>query len=301
MVARNDKDFTECSLLAVFAHPDDESIACGGLLAGCAELGARVTLVCATRGERGPNGDASPNGSTPLREVRALELAEAARILGIAEVVLLDHADGFLPWIDSSRLEGEIRDVIARVRPDVVITFGADGLYWHPDHIAIHHRTTAAVASLGDAAPALYYVTMPRGAMRNVLDNVARESHEPRPAPFGIKDPDAFGVLAAPPTLVVDVSPFAARKLAALQSHRSQLVADGPVSTMSAHDAKRLLGTEHFHRAAVGSSLEPFIERFGKPFDAAHPSTPLGVTLSPSKGQGEPGSPAEKPITVEAS
>jgi LmbE family N-acetylglucosaminyl deacetylase len=268
-MAPDETNLTGRSLLAVFSHPDDESLACGGLLAGCAESGVRVTLVCATRGERGPRGHVVPDAATTLRDVRALELAEAARILGVAEVVLLDHADGFLPWVEASQLEAEILDVIARVRPEVVITFGADGLYWHPDHIAIHHRTTAAVATCGDDAPALYYVTMPRGTMRSVLNSVARDDHEPGPAPFGITDPDAFGVLAAPPTLVVDVSAFAVRKLAALQCHRSQLVPGGPVNSMTETDAVRLFGTEHFHRAAVGSSEESFIERFAASFDSA--------------------------------
>jgi LmbE family N-acetylglucosaminyl deacetylase len=261
-MASDDTDLTGRSLLAVFSHPDDESLACGGLLAGCAEFGARVTLVCATRGEKGPQGHVAVNGATPLRDVRALELAEAARMLGIGEVVLLEHADGFLPWVEPTRLEAEIRDVIDRVRPDVVITFGADGLYWHPDHIAIHHRTTTAVATCAAPAPALYYVTMPRGTMRSVLENVERREHEPAPMPFGITDPDAFGVLAAPPTLVVDVSAFAARKLAALKCHRSQLVVGGPVNSMTERDAVRLFGTEHFHRAAVGAAGESFIERF---------------------------------------
>jgi len=267
-MAPADTDLTGRSLLAVFAHPDDESLACGGLLARCADSGARITLVCATRGERGPRGDITLNGSTPLPDVRAVELARAARILGIAEVVLLDHKDGFLPWIDASRLEGEIRDVIARIRPDVVITFGADGLYWHPDHIAIHQRTTAAVASLRGDGPALYYVTMPRGRMRDILESLAREGELPNPGPFGITDPDAFGVLAAPPTLIVDVSTFAARKLAALRCHGSQLLVDGPITLMSETDAARLLGTEHFHRAAVGASADAFIERFAARFDS---------------------------------
>jgi LmbE family N-acetylglucosaminyl deacetylase len=110
---------------------------------------------------------------------------------------------------------------------------------------------------------------MPRGTMRSVLNSVARDDHEPGPAPFGITDPDAFGVLAAPPTLVVDVSAFAVRKLAALQCHRSQLVPGGPVNSMTETDAVRLFGTEHFHRAAVGSSEESFIERFAGSFDSA--------------------------------
>jgi LmbE family N-acetylglucosaminyl deacetylase len=71
-----------------------------------------------------------------------------------------------LPWIDVGRLEADIQAVIRRTAPDVVITFGEDGLYWHPDHIAVHERTTAAVATLDDDVPALYYVTMPTGAMR---------------------------------------------------------------------------------------------------------------------------------------
>jgi N-acetyl-1-D-myo-inositol-2-amino-2-deoxy-alpha-D-glucopyranoside deacetylase len=258
-MASDDQDLNGRSLLAVFSHPDDESLACGGLLACCAEYGVRVTLVCATRGEFGPN----PTAREALRDVRSSELAEAARILDIAEVVLLDHADGYLPWIEASRVEAEILDVIERVRPEVVITFGADGLYWHPDHIAIHHRTTAAVASLGADAPALYYVTMPPGRMRGVAENGARGS-VPVPALFGITDPDAFGAGAEPPTLVVDVSAFAARKLAALRCHRTQL-AEGPVTLMTETDAARLFGTEHFHRAEVGAHAPSFLERFGAP------------------------------------
>lgn len=263
-MATDQLDLTGRSLLAVFSHPDDESLACGGLLAGCAEYGARVTLVCATGGERGPHGRITPDEPTALREARALELAEAARVLGIAEVVLLDHADGYLPWIEASRLEAEIGDVIARVRPEVVITFGHDGLYWHPDHIAIHHRVTAAVAACAADAPALYYVTMPRGSMRSVADNLAQQYRRPVRALFGITDPDAFGAGAAPPTLVVDVSAFAARKLAAMRCHQTQLDENG-VAHLSDSDAALHFGTEHFHRASVGSSAQSFIEQFATP------------------------------------
>lgn len=262
-MASDDRDLTGRSLLAVFSHPDDESLACGGLLAYCADLGVRVTLVCATRGERGPQGHVTTDAGTSLRDIRALELAEAARTLGIAEVVLLDHADGYLPWIKASRLEAELLDVMTRVRPEVVITFGADGLYWHPDHIAIHHRTTAAVAALGADAPALFYVTMPPGHMRRIAENIAREASMPMPTLFGVADPDAFGAGALPPTLIVDVSAFAGRKLAALRCHQSQLT-DGPVARMTEGDAVRLFGTEHFHRADVGSGEQAFIERFAQ-------------------------------------
>lgn len=229
------------SLLAVFAHPDDESIACGGLLALCADRGVRVTLLCATHGEN--RGGVRDEG---WFEQRARELDEAARILGIAEVVLLDYRDGFLPWaVDlSDRIEEEIR----RLRPDAVVTFGKDGLYWHPDHIAICEATTAAIDGMSDQGPALYYVTMPPGQMRRLLDEADR-GHDASAAPplLGVANADAFGVGAAPATLVIDVSACAHRKLAALKCHRSQI--DGGVfAKMPEADAARFFAVEHFHR-----------------------------------------------------
>lgn len=253
-------DLRARSLLAVFAHPDDESLACGGLLAWCAHLGARVSVCCATAGELGP-------GPADVRSARLQELQNAARILGVSNLVLLDYEDGMLPWTEAERLEADIRSTIGRLRPDVVITFGEDGLYGHPDHIAIHERTTAAVAALGEDGPALYYVTMPSGRMREVVRHVAvtlAERGIRGEAPhriLGIADADAFGALAAPPTLVVEVGRFAARKLAAIKCHRTQLE-DDALAMVAARDAARLLGTEQFHRADVGSRGHAFIEHF---------------------------------------
>jgi LmbE family N-acetylglucosaminyl deacetylase len=253
-------DLRQRSLLAVFAHPDDESLACGGLLAWCAHLGARVSVCCATAGELGP-------GPENIRSVRLQELRNAARILGVTDLVLLDYADGMLPWAGAERLETDIRSAIGRLHPDVVITFGEDGLYGHPDHIAIHERTTAAVGALGADGPALYYVTMPSGRMREVVRHVAvtlgeRGIHGEAPHKIlGIADADAFGAFAPPPTLVVEVGRFAARKLAAIKCHRTQLE-DDALALVAARDAAQLLGTEQFHRAGVGSCGDAFIERF---------------------------------------
>jgi N-acetyl-1-D-myo-inositol-2-amino-2-deoxy-alpha-D-glucopyranoside deacetylase len=256
-------DLTGRSLLAVFAHPDDESLSCGGTLAWCAEQGARVTLLCVTRGE-----DAAPAGGNreALREQRSRELTEAGSVLGIHDLVMLDYPDGELAWLDPVRaaaLETDISAAIQRTRADIVVTFGEDGLYWHPDHIALHQKTTAAVSALGDSAPALYYVTMPRGAIRAIVEQVERQSpdgHRHRMV-FGIDDPDAFGVLAATPSLIVDVSRFAGRKLAALKCHESQLEG-GALSYIRDEDAPRLLGVEHFRRAPVGAVGPSFLDRF---------------------------------------
>ena len=265
------------ALLAVFAHPDDESLACGGLLAWCAAVGVRVSLLCVTCGEDGSTHATAPPSGTPtfgnVRDIRGRELRDAAGVLGITddEVTILDHADGMLPWIDVGRLVADIQAVIRRTAPDVVITFGEDGLYWHPDHIAVHERTTAAVETLDDDVPALYYVTIPTGAMRAVVDHAAEVTAERSPdatpphAILGVADADAFGALAATPTLVVETGMFAAQKLRALSCHRSQfrdcalaLVADG--------DAPRLIGTEHYRRADTGAQGDTFLERFAAPF-----------------------------------
>ncbi len=259
------------SLLAVFAHPDDESLACGGLLAWCAEVGVRVSLLSVTHGEH-PQADhtGTPAGTPP---VRAAELRNAADVLGIGEVTILDHEDGMLPWVDAGRLETDIRAIIRRTVPDVVITFGEDGLYWHPDHIAVHERTTAAVAALHDDAPALYYVSMPAGAMRAVVNHAAdvtggrdRDAAPPRSI-LGVTDADAFGALAAAPTLVVETGRFAARRLRALTCHRSQF-RDCALALVAEHDAPRLLGTEHYRRADVGAKGDTFIDRFAAPLAA---------------------------------
>jgi len=230
------------SLLAVFAHPDDESIACGGLLALCAERGVRVSLLCATHGEnRGGVRDEA------WFEQRAMELDQAAGILGIADVILLDYRDGFLPWARdlSDRIEEEIR----RIRPDAVVTFGKDGLYWHPDHIAICDATTAAVDDMADQGPALYYVTMPPGQMRRVVDELWERHDDPGPSMplLGVANPDAFGTGAAAPSLVIDVSACAHRKLAALKCHQSQ-IDGGAFVRMTDSDAARFFDVEHFHR-----------------------------------------------------
>jgi len=154
-------------VLAVFAHPDDESLACGGTLARLADAGVRVIVMCASRGERGSI--TGPARDDKLAQLRAMEAREAAAALGIAHLIMLDHPDGDLQWAHVSELHAEIVMAVRRYDPAAVITFGEDGLYWHLDHVGVHERTTTAVRSLGAGAPPLYYVTMPRGAMRAIV------------------------------------------------------------------------------------------------------------------------------------
>jgi N-acetyl-1-D-myo-inositol-2-amino-2-deoxy-alpha-D-glucopyranoside deacetylase len=260
------------SLLGIFAHPDDESLACGGLMAWCADLGADVTVVCLTRGEHGPGADhdpaAHPDG---LGATRVGELLGACRALGVAHVTIFDHEDGMLPWIDAWQIERDVQHIIGQVSPDVVITFDEDGLYWHPDHIAVHERTTSVVSQLGARAPALYYAQLPPDAMRAVVRHAELASVLPdgagamaKPRIFGISDAGAFGSQTIAPTLLVDAAAYGRHKLAALNCHATQM-SGGALSFVTEDSAANLLGREQYRRATVGRQGRTFIDDLGRP------------------------------------
>ena len=255
------------TVLAVFAHPDDESLACGGTLARLADAGARVVLLCASHGELGGAGPPPLLPDAHLGRRRVEELREAAKVLGVADVLVSSHPDGNLRWADVPELHAEILSAIHDCRPDAVITFAEDGLYWHLDHVGVHERTCTAVGSLGDAAPALYYVTMPKGAMREIFDIAAAKGwSKPSTGVWGIV-PDAFGVAARRPSFTVNVHDWVARKLAALRCHRSQMGQDNPFAWLDEADARRCLGVEQFRRARPHSGtslLEPIGQKVAK-------------------------------------
>ena len=252
------------TILAVFAHPDDESLACGGTLARVADAGATVVIVCATRGERGSISDPSlvPDGN--LGRVRARELRDAAAVLGVADVIILDHPDGDLRWADVTRLHDEIVTMLQRYHPDAVITFDEDGLYWHLDHIGVHERTLTAVSALGEDAPPLYLVTMRGGVMRELAEAAhAKGGAPPDSSLWGIA-PDVFGFETEPPTFSIDVRDWVARKLAALRCHRTQMGPHNPFVWIDEGDARRWLGVELFRRAPIETAAADILEPLGE-------------------------------------
>jgi N-acetylglucosamine malate deacetylase 2 len=256
-------DFSGRTILAVFAHPDDESLACGGTLARLSDAGARVVVVCASRGERGSLTDRSLLSDGDLAGARVHELHEAARVLGVAEVIVLQHPDGDLRWANVPQFHAEIVSAIERYHPDGVITFAEDGLYWHLDHIGVHERTYTAVKSLGAAAPPLYYVTMQQGVMREIVEAAVSNGLMLESNPFDI-EPDAFGDHAKPPTFVVDVHEWVPRKLAALRCHRTQIGPNNPLRHLTEEQARRLLGVERFRRSALDAGWTSVIEQLGE-------------------------------------
>ncbi len=248
------------------AHPDDESLACGGTIARLADAGARVVLLCATHGEKGSISDPALVAHGDLGSVRARELHEAAKILGIAEVLMLEHPDGDLRWADVPQLHVDIVLAIQRYKPDAVITFAEDGLYWHLDHIGVHERTYTAVKSFGPWAPPLYYVTMRHGLMKEIVETAVGNGLTLRQYPFDI-EPDAFGDHAKPPTLLVDVRDWVPRKLAALRCHRTQIGPDNPFRHLTDDQARALLGVEQFRRSPLEAGWDSVIEQLGERAD----------------------------------
>ena len=137
--------------MCVLAHPDDESLGTGGALAKSAADGVATYLLTATRGERGRFGDSQESpGPDIVGKAREAELLEAAKELGLREVRFLDYPDGALDKVDTAEAIERIAGHLRRVKPQVVITFGPDGAYGHPDHIAISQLTTAAIVCAAD-------------------------------------------------------------------------------------------------------------------------------------------------------
>lgn len=140
-------------LLAIFPHPDDETLGCGPALARYAAEGVEVHLVTATRGQMGWTGPAEKNpGPDALGQMREAELQCAARKLGLYRVHLLDYMDGALEQVDRPEIVGVITGYIRGIRPQVVLTYAQEGVYGHPDHIALAQITTAALVTAADGS-----------------------------------------------------------------------------------------------------------------------------------------------------
>jgi len=138
-----------CRLLGIFAHPDDETFCAGGTFARYAEQGADIMVVSATRGQAGQIRDATAGSRRTIAAVREAELRLACERLGITKVHCLDHIDGTLADAGFPALVDEVAEVICGFGPDIVITFGPDGGYGHPDHVTISAVTTAACRRAG--------------------------------------------------------------------------------------------------------------------------------------------------------
>lgn len=257
-------------LLAVLAHPDDETLGLGGTLAKYADDGVDTYLLTATRGQQGWPGepDARPTPQA-LGQLREKELRAAAAELGVAELTVLDYMDGELSQADPTEIVPRLAAAIRRLRPQVVVTFPPDGVSGHPDHMAISQFTTAAViaaASPLTAAPGpthqvskLYYRVMTQDDMDayvNAFGGLAMEvDGQPR---AGMAWP-AWAITAE-----VDARPYWEQVWTAAQAHRSQLPPDGRLDRVTPQQHAELWGRQRFYRvfSLVGGDGAPETDLF---------------------------------------
>ena len=246
--------------MCVLAHPDDESLGTGGALAKCAAEGVATYLLTATRGERGRFGDSKESpGPEIVGKTREAELLAAARELGLKEVSFLDYPDGALDTVDTAEAIEKIAGHLRRVKPHVVITFGPDGAYGHPDHIAISQLTTAAIVCAADplfSTPAIggphrvakfYFIawsqkkwTAYQAALRKLVFNVDGEERQAVPWPdWAI-------------TTVIDTSRVWPAVWRAVSCHKTQMTIYRKLEELSEELQGSLWGTQEFYRVFSG-------------------------------------------------
>jgi len=234
--------------MCVLAHPDDESLGTGGTLATYAAEGAETYLVTATRGERGRFGDSADRPTDDVvGKTREAELRAAAQELGVREVIVLGYPDGGLDAVAPAIAQDAIAEQLCRVQPHVVITFGPEGAYGHPDHIAISQLTTAAVvraAARGHQVSKLYYIAWSastwapyQAALKKLVSMVDGVERQVVPKP----DWEV--------TTRIDTQAVWPSVWRAVQCHRTQMSIYATLAALPPEHHRALWGVQEFYRA----------------------------------------------------
>ena len=249
------------TVLAVFAHPDDEGFGCGGTLAALAAGGHRIALICATNGDVGEISDPALATPETLPSVRQGELRAAMDLTGILDVRFLNYRDSGMPgWDDNNHPRSlyqapaetvveQVATVIRELRPDIVITHDPTGGYGHPDHVTICQRTEAAVERCRDrdgSGPLLYYVCFPRSFFQRMWNKMVELGLRP---PFSADDTEALGTPDDEVTTVLNVGRHVAVKKESLERHRTQIERDGPFARLPQEFMEEAMSSEFFQLA----------------------------------------------------
>ena len=227
------------TLLAIFAHPDDEVFGNGGTLTHYAKQGVDVHLICATRGESGKITDPSIDPNVDKGKLREQELKDACEAMGINPPILLDYHDSgrqdrvqhgndkALMNVDEIEIEQEILKHIARLKPDIMLGFDPHGIYGHIDHIKMHRATIAAFWSADSVVS-----TAPKRLFFSAISSERmKKMQEVRPkSPLSSLDAGIYGVAESSFAVIMDISAYAQEKEAAIKAHRSQV---GPQSSFA--------------------------------------------------------------------
>jgi len=242
-------------LLAIFPHPDDETLGLGSTLTRYSAEGVETYLVCATRGEHGWYESEGPDpGLAGVARIREAELRCAAENLGLRDVSLLDYIDGDVDQANPAEIIRKLVTHVRRIKPHVVVTFSPDGAYGHPDHIALSQFTNGVLVCAADAGfddgqtphrvSKLYY-------MVDSMDIVEAANEA-----FGGISMEVDGVTRHQQgwedwqiTTVLDNKQYMDRVQKAIHCHKSQLPGYGPIAEWSLAELSKVFGIGHFYRA----------------------------------------------------
>lgn len=261
------------ALLAVLAHPDDESFGMGGTLALYAKRGARVDLICATRGEAGEVDEDHLQGYENIAQRREAELLCAAAKLGLNEVIFMGYRDSGMPGSPDNlhpqalfaqpveQVAGDVAKIIRELKAQVVITFDEIGGYRHPDHISMHNATVKAFEMAGAetfATPGvepykpqkLYFHTMPHTMLRMAVRLMPLFGRNPRQVGKN-KDIDLVSIAEVrfPVHARIDYRPVAQVRDEASACHESQGSGGAMLNRPLQALRRTLLSYETFMRA----------------------------------------------------
>ncbi len=253
------------TMICFHAHPDDECIATGGVMAKAAHGGHRVVLVVATRGEQGevPDGFLAPGEE--LWQRRVIETRHAAEILGVSRVEFLGYVDsgmvgtpendraGSFWTADLDEAAGRLAAILIDEAADVLTVYDDNGGYGHPDHIQVHRVGVRAAALAG--TPLVFQATINRDHILRGMRDPATHSPELAAELAAIESDPTFGVSEARITAAVDVSAFLDHKRRAMRAHASQISEQSFFLTMTPEAFAHGFGTEWFIRDGQGPGI----------------------------------------------
>lgn len=234
----------EKRMLVILAHPDDESFAVGGTLVKYAHQGIQVILLCLTRGKAGISGVSREKAG----KIREHELLQAAKYLGI-EVHFLGYQDGELSVADPAKLLEHITCWIGLVEPQVILTFGPDGISGHPDHVTVSHIVTQAVEKFFPTI-CLLYIAPSEATVFGC--GVSTSSVNPEV-----------------PLVSVDISDYKTEKMRAIQSHASQ---HPPLEGKAEEEVEKVPCHEYFKVAHAVNDSKDLVGCFTTEEDTARPT-----------------------------
>jgi LmbE family N-acetylglucosaminyl deacetylase len=276
----------QLTFMAVHAHPDDEASSSGGVLRLLADQGVRTVLVTCTNGEFGdaPGGlkpDHDDHDADEVAAIRYEELDRAAEALRVTRLVRMGYRDsGMRGWSQNDdprsfwatpvdEAARRLCELMREERPQVVMTYNANGFYGHPDHIQAHRITVAAIAML-DYEPTLYFNAIPDSVMatyRERWEQEERERIEADAAKGIVREPEdermtndegeaiELGTPDADISAAIDISEVTDAKYDALAAHHSQ-IADSFWMKMGREQFREVMRTEWFVRATNPRGLE---------------------------------------------